>query len=76
MYVQTYLDLFHREVSCGLLFFLARATASLAGGFLVAVVGCALVAVVCCFLLLRDFPFRGSYMVVSPSHLHNGLRPN
>ena len=52
MYVQAYLDL-SLEVSCFLLFILpwTRATGSLAGGFLVAVVGCAPVAVAV-FLLL------------------------
>ena len=62
MYVQTYLDLSHREVSCCLLFFPWLVQLSLAGGFLVAVAGCALVAVACClvvWLLLRDFFTNG-----------------
>ena len=70
MYVQAYLDLSHCEVSCGLLFFPWLVQLG------VAVAGCALVAVACCCLFLRDFFLNGSYMSVSPSHLRNGLRPN
>ena len=56
---------------------LARATGSLAGGFLVAVAGCALVAVACfCWVFFMRLRRNGPpCLTVSPSHLHNGLRP-
>ena len=55
----------------------ARATGSLAGGFLVAVAGCALVAVAC-FCWVFEWRLRRNgppCVTVSPSHLHNGPRP-
>ena len=57
---------------------LARATGSLAGGFLVAVADCALVAVACfCWLFFMRLRINGPLcLTVSPFHLHNGLRPN
>ena len=56
----------------------ARATGSLAGGFLVAVAGCALVAVAClCWVVMMRLRRNGPpCLIVSPSHLRNGPRPN
>ena len=57
MYVKTYLDLSLRSLVVFWCCFLARVPGSLAGGFLVAVAGCALFAVC---LFLRDFVSNGS----------------
>ena len=50
MYVQAYLECLFVKSLVFVVLSLARATGSLAGGFLVAVAGCALVSVACCFV--------------------------
>ena len=56
MYVKAYLDLSVKSLVCFGCFFSARAPGSLAGGFLVAVAGCAPLLCCCSCLVRKRLP--------------------
>ena len=78
MYVQAYPELSLHEVSCGCCSFRGSSNWERGPRFLVAVAGCALVAVAClCWVVMMRLRRNGPpCLIVSPSHLHNGPCPN